>query len=134
MEKIENKIVKSKISNKITKYISKKKNICCEVDINRDIIIKEIFDLYIKIASFYNEKKYYLSYINNDIVKFVGYQITLKEDKNINGLKLYDELHKKTLKNKKLSITKIKTLLNEVPLYFLLSLLGYAHMKYNIII
>ena len=50
-----------------------------------------------------NEPDEYLNYINNDLVKMIGY--------------------------KEVNEQKIELLLENVPLYFLLSFLGYASYK-----
>ncbi len=63
----------------------------------------------------------------------IGYKITLRENKDKIGLKLWDELNQLTLKNNKINKNKIKELLQEIPLYYLLSFLGYAHYKVSFI-
>ena len=123
---------KKTLKNKINKYICQKKDICCEEDdIDRKIAIQDIFTLYRKIAEFMYEKDEYLSHINNDLIKFIGYKIDLEKKNDIKGLRLWDELDRKMYVNKKLDETKIIELLNEVPLYYLLSFLGYAYYKYK---
>ena len=82
-----------------------------------------------KICKNMNEPDEYLNYINNDLVKFIGYNIDLKKNKDTEGLRLWNELDKKMYKNKKVNQTKIEKLLLDVPLYFLLSFLGYASYK-----
>jgi hypothetical protein len=66
------------LRNKINKYIFKN-DICCEDDIDRKIAIQDIFTLYSEIADFMYEKDEYLSYIDNDLVKFIGYKIDLEK-------------------------------------------------------
>lgn len=109
------------LRHKINKYICKK-DICCEEDVDRKMAIDHIFILYTEIASFMNEQDEYLSYINNDLVKFIGYKVDLKKDKE--GLKLWNEIDRNTS-----SKEKIIEFLNKVPLYYLLSFLGYAYYK-----
>ena len=116
------------LKNKIHKYISKK-DICCESDIDRKIVIEQIIKKYKIICKNMNEPDEYLNYINNDLVKFVGYNIDLKKNKDTEGLRLWNEIDKKMYKNKKVNQTKIEHLLLDVPLYFLLSFLGYASYK-----
>ena len=77
----------------------------------------------------YNEENDYLSYLNNDIVVFIGYKIDLEKNKDIEGVKLWNTLDRKMYKNKKLNLAKIKLLLNELPLFYLLSLLGYSDYR-----
>ncbi len=76
-----------------------------------------------------NEPDEYLNYINNDLVKMIGYKVDLKKNKDIEGVKLWNELDKKMYENKVVNEQKIELLLESVPLYFLLSFLGYASYK-----
>lgn len=119
------------LKRKIHTYISKKGNICCEKDLNREMIIQQIFDVYLKIATFYGEKDIYLDYVSSDLVKLIGYLSELKEIKNTNGVKLWKYIDKLTINNK-IKITgkdEITNVLKVVPLYFLLSILGYGHNR-----
>ena len=116
------------LKNKILKYISKK-DICCIENIDKKVIIEKILLNYKKIGIMYNEENDYLSYLNNDIVVFIGYKIDLEKNKDIEGVKLWNTLDRKMYKNKKLNLVKIKLLLNELPLFYLLSLLGYSDYR-----
>jgi len=113
--------------NRMNEYIFKN-DICCEDDINRKFVIQNIFTLYSEIAEFFNEEDY-LSYIDNDLGKFIGYGILLEEKNDIEGIRLQDEIDKKTNLNKTPNKKKIIKFLNEVPLYYLLSFLGYAYYR-----
>jgi hypothetical protein len=117
------------LKNKIHKYISKKQDICCENDIDRKIVIEQIIENYKSICKKMNEPDEYLNYINNDIVKFIGYLVDLKKNKDNEGVKLWNEIDKKMYQNKMVNEKKIENLLQDVPLYFLLSFLGYASYK-----
>jgi hypothetical protein len=88
------------LKNKIHKYISKK-DICCESDIDRKIVIEQIIKKYKIICKNMNEPDEYLNYINNDLVKFIGYNIDLKKNKDIEGLRLWNEIDKKCIKIKR---------------------------------
>jgi len=116
------------LKNKILKYISKK-DICCNENIDKKIIIEKILSNYKKIGAIFNEEYDYLSYLNNDIVVFIGYKINLERNKNIEGVQLWNTLDRKMYKDKKLNLVKIKVLLNELPLFYLLSLLGYSDYR-----
>ena len=120
------------MKNKINKYIYKKEDICCEDDIDRNLVIQDIFILYREIAEFMLEKDEYLSYINNDLVKFIGYKIDLEKNNDNQGVRLWNKINRKMFVNKKLDETKIIELLKEVPLYYLLAFLGTAYYKYKI--
>jgi len=120
------------LKNKIHKYISKKQDICCENDIDRKIVIEQIIENYKSICKKMNEPDEYLNYINNDIVKFIGYLVDLKKNKDNEGVKLWNEIDKKMYQNKLVNEKKIELLLQDVPLYFLLSFLGYASYKEGI--
>ena len=117
----------TRFNKKIREYISKKGDICCEKDYNREIIINEIIELYKEINTLLNEKgTTYLDYADNDIVKFIGYLSTLKENKNSIGVSLW-----KTMSNRIRNEENFIALLNEVPLYYLLSFLGQAFHRRN---
>ena len=122
------------MKNKIHKYISKKEDICCENDIGRKYIIQLIVKKYKNISTNMGpvgeHLDYdYLNYINNDLVKFIGYKVDLKKNKDVEGIKLWNKMDKLMYENKKVNLEKIEELLQSVPLYFLLSFLGYATYK-----
>ena len=119
------------LKNKINKYIFKN-DICCEDDIDRKLAIQDIFTLYSEIASFMYEKDEYLSYISNDLLVLIGYKINLETKNDNEGIKLWNKIKSKITLNKNPNKEKIIELLNEVPLYYLLSFLGYAYYKYKI--
>jgi superfamily I DNA and RNA helicase len=122
---------KKTLRNKINKYIFKKKDICCEDDIDRNLAIQDIFTLYSKIAGFMYEKDEYLSYIDNDIVKFINYKINLNKENDKEGISLWKEISSKITLYKTPNKKKIIELLNTVPLYYLLSFLGFAYYRYK---
>lgn len=117
------------LKNKIHKYISKKQDICCENDVDRKVVIQQIIERYKNICKILNEPDEYLNWINNDLVKFIGYEVDLKEKKDFEGLNLYNDIDKRMYVNKIVNEQKIEILLQDVPLYFLLSFLGYASYK-----
>jgi hypothetical protein len=123
---------KKTLKNRIHKYISKKQDICCENDIDRKFAIKQIIEKYKIICKNMNEPNEYLNYINNDLVKFIGYLVDLKKNKDKEGIKLWNQIDKKMYENKVVNEKKIEMLLYDVPLYFLLSFLGYASYKEGI--
>ena len=82
-----------------------------------------------KVAEAFDEKDDYLSYISNDIPKFIGYKNTLKNQNDLEGLRLWNSLNKSTLENRIANKERIEKLLKKVPLYFLLALLGYSQCK-----
>jgi len=119
------------LKNKINKYIFKN-DICCEDDVDRKIIIQDIFALYSEIASFMYEKDEYLSHIGNDLIKLIGYKIDLETKNDNEGVRLWNKINSKITLNKTSNKEKMIEVLNEVPLYYLLSFLGYAYYKYKI--
>jgi hypothetical protein len=127
MKTLKKKVKNNKtLKNKLTTYFceTKEKDICCESEYNRPMIVEEII-------SMYKKKDYkYLESIENDIVFFVGFRIDLEKAKNKEGLKMWDYIAAKT-KNKKLSEVIIKTLLMELPLYYLLAFLGITYLKFK---
>jgi predicted nucleotidyltransferase len=75
------------------------------------------------------EPEEYLSHMNNDLVKLIGYKIDLVEKKDLEGISLWDELDQRMYEKDDLSEEKIVEVLNEVPISFLISFLGYAAYK-----
>jgi hypothetical protein len=126
---MKNNKTRKNLKYKINDYILKKSDICCEEDLDRPVVIEKIFKSYEKVAEFFGEKDDYLSYIANDIPKFIGYKIDLQNVRDNKGVRLHNMLYNSTLKNKEANKDKIVDLLNKVPLYFLLSLLGYSYCK-----
>jgi hypothetical protein len=122
---------KQNYSKKIHEYICKKKDICCEENFDRKIIIQQIIDKYKEIFKII-EPGEYLNWINNDLGMLIGFKIDMEKNKDIEGIKLSDTLNKAMFKNKKVNQKKIELLLESVPLYFLLSFLGYATYKEKI--
>lgn len=114
------------LKQKLHNYISKKQDICCEEDVDRSLIIEQIINKYKKISGYINEPGEYLNYINNDLVKFIGYKVDLKDSR------LWNELDKKMYKNKKVNEKKIEALLKDIPLYLLLAFLGFASYRQDI--
>ena len=60
------------------------------------------------------------------MIGFIGYYSDLEKEKDKEGMRLWRELDKEMLENKDVKEEKVVALLNEVPLYFLLSFLGFA--------
>jgi len=120
------------LKNKIHNYISKKQDICCEQDVNRKLITQQIVDKYKSICKNMNQPDEYLNYINNDMVKLIGYYVDFKKNKDKEGIKLWNKLDKRMFEKDTVNQQKIEELLQEVPLYFLLSFLGYASYKENL--
>ncbi len=118
------------LRKKINEYILKKSDICCEEDLERNEVIDKIYKNYEKVAEAWGEKDDYLSYIVNDIPKFIGYKIDLEKVKDKQGLRLWNTLYNSTVKNKVAKKDLITKTLNELPLYYLLAILGYSYCKF----
>lgn len=124
------------LKKRIHKYICKTKDICCEEDIDRNAAIEEVFTLYNAIASETGDnstKDEYLSFIDNDLTKLLGYTITMEKNNDKEGLKLKNEIDTVVYKTKKIDTTKIREVLHNVPLYYLLSLIGYGHYRLSVV-
>ena len=119
------------LKNRIHKYVCKNIDICCEEDIDRNFAIEQIFTLYNIIPNemYDAHPDEPLGFINNDLSKFIGYTITMEKNNDKEGIRLQNTLDNAMYKNKKLDKTKIAELLHNVPLYYLLSLIGYAHYR-----
>lgn len=118
------------LRKKINEYILKKSDICCEEDLERNVVIDKIYKNYEKVAEMWGEKDDYLSYIVNDIPKFIGYKIDLEKVKDKQGVRLWNTLYNSTVKNKVAKKDLITKTLNELPLYYLLAILGYSYCKF----
>lgn len=118
------------LRKKINEYILKKSDICCEEDLERNVVIDKIYKNYEKVAEMWGEKDDYLSYIVNDIPKFIGYKIDLNKVKDKQGVRLWNTLYNSTVKNKVAKKDLITKTLNELPLYYLLAILGYSYCKF----
>ena len=120
---------KKTLRSRIHNYNSKK-DICCESDIDRTIVIQQIIDKYKRITAFFGEpESEYLGYINNDLLTLIGYKIDLEKAHDNEGLQVWKRLNKRMYVNNKLNEAKTIELLKEMPLYFLMSFLGYASYK-----
>lgn len=122
-------VIRKTMKKAMTNYILKKGDICCEKDIDRKLVIEDILKLYTEIADFMFEKEQYLDYVQNDLLVFIGYRMMLEEGKNTEGVGLWDSLKKRTEKGIIPNKEKIMELLHQVPLFYLMSFLGYAQYK-----
>lgn len=112
------------LKQQIHDYISRKQDIGCEDDIDRKHVVYQIIQIYKKSISDPNE---YLDFIQNDLLKLIGYKSHLKENNDLEGIRIWDQLDERMMENELISESKIYILLTQdVPLYFLLSFLGYA--------
>jgi hypothetical protein len=109
-----------KLNRRIKAYISRK-DICCEDEFDRKVLIEEIFRLYAMICDTSSQR---IDCIHNDITKLIGYTVLMKGD--LEGLEIKSDLDRLMLKGKDLSQAKIVKLLHKLPLFYVLSLLGYA--------
>ena len=81
-------------------------------------------ELISEIIRIYKEKwgtREYIGWLQNDMVGLVGYQMDLKNKKNKQGLKLWNDLNKQMGKSQ---LTKIKNIMKQLPIYALYSLIG----------
>lgn len=116
------------LKTKIQHYFSTHE-LSCEDDVDRSLAIKQSFELYKKISLDMEEPEEYLSHMNNDLVKLIGYKIDLVEKKDHEGIDLWNEVDQRMYEKEALSEEKIVDLLKEVPISFLMSFLGYAAYK-----
>jgi hypothetical protein len=118
------------LKNKIHNYIYRQQDICCEDDnINRKEIIKLIIEKYKIISQRMFEPDEYLSFINNDFLLLLQRYKNVEKKYQASDTKLLNNLDKKMYTNKILDQTKIEKILYDVPLYLLLSFLGYASLR-----
>ena len=122
--------------NKTRKIINNyfiKIDICCDEDIEREKCINIIFDNYKIIAkNNLSDESEYLDFLDNDLPIFVGYLSKLEKNKNKKAVKLWKYISKQSQYNNEINFEKIKKFLYDVPLFYLMSLLGYSTYKKNI--
>jgi len=119
---------KKTLKKVITNYVLKKGDVCCEKDIERKLVIQDIFATYQELADFMFEKELYLGYVQNDLLLFIGYRVDLEKG-NKEGVRIWDGLARMTETNKNPDKQKLVKILHNVPLYYLLAFLGYATYK-----
>ena len=83
-------IKRKTLKKNIHQYISKKKDICCEEDVDRDVIIDSLFELY-------THSDEPLETLHNDFCKFIGYKNNLKASRDYQGLQLWNQIDKDCL-------------------------------------
>jgi len=116
------------LKQKIQEYFSTR-DLSCDDDVDRKIVIQQTIEIYRRISSHMEEPDEYLSYMNNDIVKLIGYRMELEEKKDIDGIHLWKELDERMYEGETVIESKVIDVLLEVPLGFLMSFLGYAAYK-----
>ena len=122
------------LKKKIHRYLCKKRDVCCEKDVDRKIVIAQIMEKYKVIAARSFEPEQYLDYIDNDLVVLIGYRIELEKNNDMEGVNLWDEISNRISdSNNELKKQKIEALLLSVPLYYLLTFLGYATYREKIL-
>jgi len=119
---------KKTLKKVITNYVLKKGDVCCENEIERKLVIQDIFATYQELADFLFEKELYLGYVQNDLLLFIGYRVDLEKG-NSEGVRIWDGLARMTETNKNPDKQKLVKILHNVPLYYLLAFLGYATYK-----
>jgi len=112
---------KKTLKSKINKYIYKYGDINTPDGLDKNKVIDDLIEMY---KNGYSNDEY-LDWLGNNLLFFIGYRIDLKENNNIEGLKIWDELAKRTKKDT--TEEEYKKLLNELPLYYLLTFLGYSY-------
>jgi len=116
---------KKTLRKNIHNYISKKKDICCEDEVDREVIIDNIFELYSHSLDDSIET------LHSDFCKFIGYKASLKSSNDKKGLDLWNQIDKSGYKGEEIDENEIKKALHDVPLYFLLAFLGYGYYKFK---
>jgi hypothetical protein len=116
------------ISSKIREYFSTRE-LACEDDVSRNEVIEQPIEIYKRITQKMDEPEEYLNSMNNDLVKLIGYRIDLENKKDHYGLSLWDELDQRMYEDTVVSEKRVIEVLHEVPMFFLMSFLGYACYK-----
>jgi predicted MPP superfamily phosphohydrolase len=113
------------LKNRINHYVFKKEDINTPDGLDKNKVISEIIDLYKQKYEKMGEKDEHLNWISNDLVFFIGYKVDLISKKDKEGVKVWDALDRRTQPGT--TEEDMKKLLDELPLYYLLSFLGYAY-------
>ena len=116
------------ISSKIREYFSTRE-LACEDDVSMNEVIDQTIEIYKRITQKMDEPEEYLNSMNNDLVKLIGYRIDLENKKDHYGLNLWDELDQRMYEDTVVSEKRVIEVLHEVPMFFLMSFLGYACYK-----
>ena len=119
------------LKRRIHNYICKKQDILEEGSVDRNLIIELIIEKYKNVSKTLNESDdAYLGWIINDLVVCIGILNDLNENNDTDGVNILHDLGKKIYTNNVPNKHKIELLLyNDLPLYYLLSLLGIASYK-----
>lgn len=120
------KFKRKTLKRNVHRYVSRKKDICCEQNMDRNQIIEHIFHLYSEMY-----KDMYLNELQQDMTKLIGDKSDMKKQQEYRGVSLWDELHNKTLLEGNVDKDAVASALHEVPLYYILSLLGYAYYRFK---
>jgi hypothetical protein len=112
---------KKTLKSRINKYIYKYGDINTPDGLDKNKVIDDLIEMYKN--GYTNDE--YLDWLGNNLLFFIGYRIDLKENNNIEGLKIWDELAKRTKQNT--TEEEYRKLLDELPLYYLLTFLGYSY-------
>jgi hypothetical protein len=107
------KVAKS-LSSKINKLMYKRGDICCTEDIDRETAITFLLNKY------END----LASLANDIPILLGYKVNMDKNNDKLGSKLWELMDNRLYKNDEPNLNNIIKLLNDVPLYYLLALIG----------
>ena len=116
------------IGRKLTDFIARKGDICCldELNIEKEKAIKVLYEKYQE--SFGEE---YLNWLNNNIMLLIPKKICnynangkVNEEEDEEGIEIEKILDDRMLQNKKVDKEKLTALLNELPLYFILTIIG----------
>jgi hypothetical protein len=117
-----------KIKQRVNDYIHKH-DICCENPpdpygmISRRLVIDQLFRLYDEMSE-HRKDTVMLNYLSREILWLMGglNDMKTKEDRQM-YLSIHRKMYKKGIPDKE----EIVTVLHEIPLYYLMTLLGYAH-------
>lgn len=117
-----------KIKYRVNDFIHKH-DICCENDqyalISRRIVIDQLFRLYHEMAEHRKDTDtVMLMYLSREILWLMG---GLKDMKTEEDRQMYLSIHRKMYRKRIPDKEGIVTVLHEIPLYYLMTLLGYAH-------
>ena len=132
-------VKKTALENRITEFICKRGDVCCLDELPKSKVIKALFKTYKKTFEHEEQPHEYLNWLYNDITsliptKLCEYNQSEKVDEV--GSKIAHDMNKIldidiNEKDEKVLINKLTNLLKQLPLFYLLGLLG-KHITINI--
>ena len=131
-------VKKTTLEKRITEFICKRGDVCCLDDLPKNKVIKALFKTYKKTFENETPSHEYLNWLYNDITGLIPTKLCHynQSEKVVTiGNKIAEDINKildidNNEKDETVLINKLTNLLKQLPLFYLLGLLGY-HITIN---